>query len=389
MAKLNDLLNGGSVGSSSSNKNQDEAKVEETKVSTGNESDSETEKEGITEESTNETKEVVDETQESEAVEDKEVSDSEGSQEGEKVEEPEQVPEEPEQVPEEPRKEYYGVPLSDRVSINGGFVSLPTFFKTEIKEGTAHSIAALLLENFSGSYKTTNDFEIVKDGVCMEIKCDSGRTYNVATDSTIIAYKDGSFGPEKAIDIEVGNHILVRARALVPTKMDIGAFNAVLAKSKDINFDQSSMFNRIPIQRVAAIVGYMQKVPFGAKCEDEKFINMMSDMMFSIGVLNRKEKVDGGWLLRVPAQARKVFNDYLNFVNEHFDGTNNTQSADIRLMSTVKEIPYQSYVDRDNIGKVNYSLVADRVNSVSQFKTILMNPVLKEKGFMVGSLYVE
>ena len=58
-------------------------------------------------------------------------------------------------------------------------------------------------------------------------------------------------------------------------------------------------------------------------------------------------------------------------------------------MSTVKEIPYQSYVDRDNIGKVNYSLVADRVNSVSQFKTILMNPVLKEKGFMVGSLYVE
>ena len=171
--------------------------------------------------------------------------------------------------------------------------------------------------------------------------------------------------------------------------MDIGAFNAVLAKSKDINFDQSSMFNRIPIQRVAAIVGYMQKVPFGAKCEDEKFINMMSDMMFSIGVLNRKEKVDGGWLLRVPAQARKVFNDYLNFVNEHFDGTNNTQSADIRLMSTVKEIPYQSYVDRDNIGKVNYSLVADRVNSVSQFKTILMNPVLKEKGFMVGSLYVE
>ena len=378
MAKLNDLLNGGSVGSSNGNKTQDETKVEETKVSTGNELESETGKE-VVEESV----ESVGEIQEPEIDEvGQEGSKELENQEGDKVEEPEQVP-------EELRKEYYGVPLSDRVSINGGFVSLPTFFKTEIKDGTAHSIAALLLENFSGSYKTANDFEIVKDGVCMEIKCDSGRTYNVATDSTIIAYKDGSFGPEKAIDIEVGNHILVRARALVPTKMDIGAFNAVLAKSKDINFDQSSMFNRIPIQRVAAIVGYMQKVPFGAKCEDEKFINMMSDMMFSIGVLNRKEKVDGGWLLRVPAQARKVFNDYLNFVNEHFDGTNNTQSADIRLMSTVKEIPYQSYVDRDNIGKVNYSLVADRVNSVSQFKTILMNPVLKEKGFMVGSLYVE
>lgn len=384
MAKLNDLLNGGSVGSSNSDKNQDETKVEETKVSTGNESESEIEQEEYLEEPS----ESIEETQDSVEGTQEPATDVEENQEG-KVEEPEQVPEEPEQVPEEPRKEYYGVPLSDRVSINGGFVSLPTFFKTEIKEGTAHSITALLLENFSGSYKTTNDFEIVKEGICMEIKCDSGRTYNVATDSTIIAYKDGSFGPEKAIDIEVGNHILVRARALVPTKMDIGAFNAVLAKSKDINFDQSSMFNRIPIQRVAAIVGYMQKVPFGAKCEDEKFINMMSDMMFSIGVLNRKEKVDGGWLLRVPAQARKVFNDYLNFVNEHFDGTNNTQSADIRLMSTVKEIPYQSYVDRDNIGKVNYSLVADRVNSVSQFKTILMNPVLKEKGFMVGSLYVE